>query len=121
MEHCDPYGFRMELRPGDCSILTDLDSYEFQDAGWMQERTADYGEPLNIYEIHAGSWKKKGEGESDWHTYAELAEILIPYVKENHYTHIELMPLSEHPFDGSWGYQNTGFLRRHPGMGLRMN
>lgn len=86
----------MELRPGDCSILTDLDSYEFQDAGWMQERTADYGEPLNIYEIHAGSWKK-GEGESDWHTYAELAEILIPYVKENHYTHIELMPLSEHP------------------------
>lgn len=110
VEHCDPYGFRMELRPGDCSILTDPDSYRFHDEAWMRERTVDYGEPVNIYELHAGSWRKKGEGESDWYTYAELAEILIPYVRENHYTHIELMPLSEHPFDGSWGYQNTGFF-----------
>lgn len=110
VEHCDPYGFQMELRPRDCSILTDLDSYEFQDEEWMRERTADYDGPLNIYELHAGSWKKKGEEECDWYTYSELAEILIPYVRENHYTHIELMPLSEHPFDGSWGYQNTGFF-----------
>ena len=110
VEHCDPYGFQMELRPGDCSILTDMNGYHFQDEKWMRERTVCYDKAVNIYEIHAGSWKKKGEGETDWYTYAELADELIPYVKENHYTHIELMPLSEHPFDGSWGYQNTGFF-----------
>lgn len=110
VEHCDPYGFCMELRPGDCSILTDLNSYKFHDEAWMRERTVCYDAPVNIYELHAGSWKKKGEEETDWYNYAELAELLIPYIKENHYTHIELMPLSEHPFDGSWGYQNTGFF-----------
>lgn len=110
VEHCDPYGFQMELRPGACSILTDLTSYRFQDEKWMKERTACYDKAMNVYELHAGSWKKKGEEETDWYTYEELAEQLIPYVKENHYTHIELMPLSEHPFDGSWGYQNTGFF-----------
>ena len=65
---------------------------------------------MNIYKLHAGSWKKKGEEETDWYDYEELAELLIPYIKENHYTHLEFMPLSEHPFDGSWGYQNTGFF-----------
>lgn len=110
VEHCDPYGFQMELRPGNCSILTDLYGYQFHDEKWMKERTVGYDKALNIYEIHAGSWKKKGEEETDWYTYEELADKLIPYVKENHYTHIEFMPLSEHPFDGSWGYQNTGFF-----------
>lgn len=109
VEHCDPFGFQMELRPGSCSILTDFQGYTFHDEKWMKERTARGDEPVNIYEVHAGSWKKKGEGYTDWYNYAELAEMLIPYVKENHYTHIEFMPLSEHPFDGSWGYQNTGF------------
>ena len=110
VEHCDPYGFRMELRPGACSVLAELGGYEFEDGDWMSRRTTGYGEAMNIYEVHAGSWKKKGNGETDWYTYEELADILIPYVVENHYTHIELMPLSEHPFDGSWGYQNTGFF-----------
>lgn len=110
VEHCDPYGFQMELRPGACSILTDLHAYAFHDEKWMKERSAGYDRALNIYEIHAGSWRKKGKENEDWYTYTELADRLIPYVKENHYTHIELMPLSEHPFDGSWGYQNTGFF-----------
>mgnify|MGYP000638464589 CR=1 FL=1 len=110
VEHCDPYGFQMELRPGDCSILTDLYSYKFKDEKWMKNRTVGFDSPVNIYEIHAGSWRKKGEGKTDWYTYIELAKLLIPYVKKNHYTHIEMMPLSEHPFDGSWGYQNTGFF-----------
>ena len=110
VEHCDPYGFQMELRPGDCSILTDLYSYKFKDEKWMKNRTVGFDSPVNIYEIHAGSWRKKGEGQTDWYTYIELAKLLIPYVKKNHYTHIEMMPLSEHPFDGSWGYQNTGFF-----------
>ena len=65
--------------------------------------------------------EKKGEGQTDWYTYIELAKLLIPYVKKNHYTHIEMMPLSEHPFDGSWGYQNTGFLRRPHVMEHRMS
>ena len=110
VEHADPYGFQMELRPANCSILTELDSYQFQDEEWMQSRTVRHDEALNIYELHAGSWKKKGEEETDWYDYEELAELLIPYIKENHYTHLEFMPLSEHPFDGSWGYQNTGFF-----------
>ena len=110
VEHCDPYGFQMELRPGDCSILTDLYSYKFKDEKWMKNRTVGFDSPVNIYEIHAGSWRKKGEGQTDWYTYIELAKLLIPYIKKNHYTHIEMMPLSEHPFDGSWGYQNTGFF-----------
>ena len=110
VEHCDPYGFQMELRPGDCSILTDLYSYKFKDEKWMKNRTVGFDSPVNIYEIHAGSWRKKGEGQTDWYTYIELAKLMIPYVKKNHYTHIEMMPLSEHPFDGSWGYQNTGFF-----------
>ena len=110
VEHADPYGFQMELRPANCSILTELDSYQFQDEEWMQSRTVRHDEALNIYELHAGSWKKKGEEETDWYDYEELAELLIPYIKENNYTHLEFMPLSEHPFDGSWGYQNTGFF-----------
>ena len=74
----------------------------------MQARTKCFDKPLNIYEAHAGSWRQKEDG--SWYTYAELAELLPAYCKENGFTHIELMPLAEHPFDGSWGYQITGFL-----------
>ena len=110
VEHCDPYGFRMELRPAASSILTDLNSYKFNDKNWMNERDVNYDKPLNIYELHLGSWRKKSEEEDGWYSYKEIAEPLISYVKENAFTHIEVMPLSEHPFDGSWGYQNTGFF-----------
>ncbi len=119
VEHCDPYGFGMELRPAFASIVRDLDAYQFDDEEWMQTRTLCYDKPLNIYELHLGSWKRKDTEKADdpdrkvedgWYQYDEIAEDLIAYVKENHYTHVEFMPLSEHPFDGSWGYQNTGFF-----------
>ncbi|SDA17519.1 1,4-alpha-glucan branching enzyme [Ruminococcus sp. YE71] len=109
VQHSDPYGFGMELRPQWASVVRDLNEYKFTDGEWLSKRDKNYNKPLNIYEMHAGSWKKKGEGETDWYTYDELAEILIPYLKEHGYTHVEFMPLSEHPADISWGYQNTGF------------
>lgn len=104
--HCDPYGFAAPLRPDDRSIITELPG-GFTDEEWMAGRTRGFDRPLNIYEVHAGSWRRKPDG--SWYTYAELAELLPAYCKENGYTHIELMPLAEHPFDGSWGYQITGF------------
>ena len=106
VEHCDPYGFGMELRPGACSIIRDLTEYKFTDEQWMKKRTRCFDKPLNIYELHLGSWKLK---DGKWHTYNEIAGDLIAYLKEYGYNYVEFMPLSEHPFDGSWGYQNTGF------------
>lgn len=106
-EHCDPYGFGMELRPGACSIIRELGEYRFSDEVWMTERTRCFDKPLNIYELHLGSWKMK---DRDWHRYDEIADELIAYLKKHFYTHVEFLPLSEHPFDGSWGYQNTGFF-----------
>ena len=119
VEHCDPYGFGMELRPNFASIVRDLDEFSFTDEKWMKSRTRNFDKPLNIYELHLGSWKRKDADRQDdpdrkveegWYQYDEIAEDLIAYLKENHYTHVEFMPLSEHPFDGSWGYQNTGFF-----------
>ena len=119
VEHCDPYGFGMELRPAFASIVRDLDEFQFTDAKWMKNRSRNFDKPMNIYELHLGSWKRKDADRQDdpdrkveegWYQYDEIAEELIQYVKDNHYTHVEFMPLSEHPFDGSWGYQNTGFF-----------
>ena len=107
VEHCDPYGFGMELRPGACSIIRDLSEYTFTDEKWMKKRTRCYDKPLNIYELHLGSWKMKGD---KWYSYNEITDELIAYLKEYGYNYVEFMPLSEHPFDGSWGYQNTGFF-----------
>ena len=109
-EHCDPYGFEMELRPGACSIINDIGKYEFHDKKWMVNRSSGKRGAVNIYEMHLGSWRQNPEDENGWYKYDEIAEMLVPYIKENNYTHVELMPLSEHPFDGSWGYQNTGFF-----------
>ena len=105
--HCDPYGTAMTLRPDGRSIIADTPK-GFSDDKWMQSRTKCFDKPMNIYEVHAGSWRQKEDG--SWYTYAELAELLPAYCKENGFTHIELMPLAEHPFDGSWGYQITGFF-----------
>lgn len=110
VEHCDPYGFAMELRPAFASIITDLMEYRFNDGKWLKERSINYNKPMNIYEVHLGSWKKDPDDENGWYTYSEIADKLIGYVKEHNYTHIEFMPLSEHPADCSWGYQNTGFF-----------
>lgn len=107
-EHCDPYGFGMELRPAWGSVIRDLDSYDFGDEEWMESRDDCKDRPLNIYEMHMGSFKRE-EGES-WYSYEEVAQKLIPYLKENNYNYVEVMPISEHPCDESWGYQNTGFF-----------
>lgn len=110
VEHCDPYGFAMELRPNFASIITDLDEYKFTDGEWLEKRSKNYNEPLNIYEVHLGSWHTDPDNENGWYSYSDIADKLIKYVKKHHYTHIEFMPLSEHPADCSWGYQNTGFF-----------
>lgn len=108
VDHCDPYGFGMEVRPNTASIIRDLDEYKFNDDEWIKRRSDCKDKPLNIYEIHLGSWRKKSD--DTWYTYKEVAHLLIPYVKEYGYNYIEIMPLSEHPCDESWGYQNTGFF-----------
>ena len=108
-EHCDPYGFGMELRPDSASIARYMNRYVFHDTKWMRDRSDCRRGPLNIYEIHAGSWKTNPENENGWYKYNELADILIPYLKENGYNYVEMMPIAEHPCDNSWGYQSTGF------------
>ncbi|MDO5519544.1 MAG: 1,4-alpha-glucan branching protein GlgB [bacterium] len=110
MDHCDPYGFGMELRPNSASVIRDLGKHTWNDERWMKERTDGKDSAINIYEIHMGSWRKKTEGETDWYTYVEMADQLIPYLKRSGYNYVEIMPLSEHPCDESWGYQNTGFF-----------
>lgn len=110
IDHCDPYGFGMQMRPEHKSVIRNLYDYKFHDEIWMNNRSDCKDKPLNIYELHLGSWRKK-EGESaEFYRYDELAEPLIKYLKETGYNYIEFMPLSEHPCDESWGYQNTGFF-----------
>ena len=106
VDHCDPYCFAMEKLPGFASVIYDTEAYRFDDKKWMDSRTDCKDKPLNIYEVHAGSWKKP---EGGCYSYRELAEKLIPYVKNAGYNYIEFMPLSEYPCDSSWGYQGTGF------------
>ena len=106
-DHCDPYGYGMELRPGRCSVVRDLGEHTFEDGAWMASRTDRQQEPLHIYELHLGSWRRKPDG--GWYRYDELAWPLIEYVKECGYNYVEFLPLSEHPCDESWGYQITGF------------
>jgi 1,4-alpha-glucan branching enzyme len=131
-EKSDPYGFQQEVRPKTASIVADLDSYQWQDADWMETRrhTEPLTQPVSVYEVHIGSWLHASSAEpaigldgkpepvvqvsdlnpgSRFLTYRELADKLIPYVKELGFTHIELLPVAEHPFDGSWGYQVTGY------------
>jgi len=106
----DPYGTFSELRPQTASRLCTLDGYPWGDEKWLGYRRGHkvYNNPLNIYELHAGSWKRKENG--DFLSYRELSKELIPYVKRLGFTHIELMPLTEFPYDGSWGYQCTGYF-----------
>jgi len=106
----DPYGFCAEVRPNTASKVCTIDGYQWNDSKWLEERTRrDWlHSPMTIYEAYAGSWKRRTEGDH-WLTYRELADELVPYVKKLGYTHIEFLPLMEHPFDGSWGYQTTGY------------
>jgi 1,4-alpha-glucan branching enzyme len=131
-EKTDPYGFQQEVRPKTASIVTDLDAYTWNDDNWMEVRrhTDTLTQPISVYEVHLGSWLHASSSEpaqlpngetepvvvvselkpgARFLTYRELAARLIPYVKDLGYTHIELLPIAEHPFDGSWGYQVTGY------------
>ena len=111
LDHCDPYGFWMEKRPHTASVLCGPEQdYIFSDQAWMAARTTCQDRPLHIYEVHAGSWKKPGPGPEDWYDWDQLGELLLPYVQELGCNYIEFLPLSEHPSDASWGYQNTGFF-----------
>ena len=108
VDHCDPYGTAMTLRPDGRSIVWGAPTCQWTDSAWMAKRSKNFDAPLNIYEAQAGSWRCKEDGTP--YTYSELAKQLPAYLKENGYTHLELMPLSEYPFDGSWGYQTTGYF-----------
>ena len=111
-QKADPYAFAAELRPKTASMVWDHATYAWRDASWMAARGQANGleKPVSVYEVHLGSWRRMpGEG-NRWLTYRELADTLLPYVKAQGFTHIELLPVSEHPFDGSWGYQTIGYF-----------
>ena len=107
----DPYAFYAELRPGTASRIYDIDAYTWNDYEWIKQRDNElcFDKPVSIYEVHLGSWKKTSDDDNGFYSYRELADNLVNYVADMGYTHIELMPVSEHPFDGSWGYQITGY------------
>lgn len=112
-EKADPYGFAMELRPNTASVVADLDRYQWSDADWVKRRTSQQGldRPISIYEVHLSSWRRVPDEKwgSRYLSYRELADQLIPYAVEMGYTHLELLPITEYPFDASWGYQVLGF------------
>ena len=108
----DPFACRFEIPPRTGSIVCTIDGYAWGDAAWMEERKTrnPLESPMAVYEVHLGSWKRKGEEGDEYLSYRELADDLVPYVKGMGYTHIELLPVAEHPFDGSWGYQVLGYF-----------
>jgi len=110
----DPFAFAAELRPKNASVIWDLERYRWGDGNWMATRKQKQSldAPMAIYEVHLGSWKREPDTQYGhrWLTYRELAEQLVPYAKGMGYTHLELLPITEHPFDGSWGYQTTGYF-----------
>ncbi|MBU0679022.1 MAG: 1,4-alpha-glucan branching protein GlgB [Verrucomicrobia bacterium] len=112
IEKADPYAFAAELRPRTASVVWSNDKYAWSDSKWMQKRkkTDWLAQPVSIYEVHLGSWKRVTEDYNRWLTYRELADELVPHVKSLGFTHIELLPITEHPFDGSWGYQTIGYF-----------
>ncbi|WP_426360086.1 1,4-alpha-glucan branching protein GlgB [Pseudocolwellia sp. HL-MZ19] len=109
----DPYAYKMQLAPQNASVTVNDSDYEWQDKKWMEQRAADsnqYHGPVSIYEVHLGSWRRKGGEYNDYLNYRELAEQLVPYIAYMGFTHVQMMPVSEFPFDGSWGYQPIGMF-----------
>ncbi len=111
-QKADPFAFSFELRPKSASIVYDIDGYSWSDAQWMEKRSKIQwlDSAVSIYEVHLGSWKRVPEEGGRWLTYRELADTLVPYVGEMGFTHIELLPVTEHPLDASWGYQTLGYF-----------
>lgn len=111
LKKSDPYGNFAQLRPDNASVIFDINKYKWNDSTWRSLRTKNppTSGPINIYEVHLGSWKRIVEEDNRFLTYREFADEIVPYIKKMNYTHIELMPIAEHPFDGSWGYQITGY------------
>lgn len=114
IDKADPFAFKSELRPNNSSVVVRLDTFTFTDDDWIENRDCNYDKPMNIYEFHFGSWKQKPHDENHiedaWFSYLEITQDIIKYLKDNAYTHIELMPLSEYPLDASWGYLVSGFF-----------
>jgi len=112
VDKTDPYGFAAEVRPHTASRVWNLESYSWNDGSWMTNRAKSQAldAPISIYEMHLGSWRRVPEEENRWLTYREMAPLLADYVRECGFTHVEFMPVMEHPFDGSWGYQTTGYF-----------
>jgi len=107
VDKADPFAFYSEYRPATCSRLFDYKNFAWHDSRFLKARTRCFDKPMSIYEMHLGSWKGQVDGRNL--SYEEVADYLIPYVKEHGYTHVEIMPIVQYPFDGSWGYQATGF------------
>ncbi len=108
VDKADPFAFFSELRPNSCSRLFDIENFIWHDDKFLSERDRCFDKPMSIYEVHLGSWKGMIDGR--YPSYEEVADYLIPYLKENGFTHVEIMPICQYPFDGSWGYQATGFF-----------
>lgn len=111
LDKCDPLGFFCEVPPRTASVVTSLDQYTWNDSQWMAQRALNktLNQPISIYEVHLGSWRKTKDTTHGWMNYRELAIQLVDYCKQMGFTHLELLPISEHPFTGSWGYQTTGY------------
>lgn len=111
IDKSDPFGFYAELPPRTASVVTPLDEYTWNDSQWLEQRanTDPLSKPMNVYELHLGSWRRDPNGHHGWMNYRKIAQQLVEYCKEMGFTHVELMPISEHPFTGSWGYQTVGY------------
>ncbi len=109
LDRADPFGYGSELRPDTCSVIRDLSAFRFTDGSWRRRKTQIMSSPVNIYEMHLGSWKKP-QGGREFYTYSEIADLLVPYLKANGYNYVEIMPICEYPCDESWGYQGYGYF-----------
>ncbi len=111
VDKADPYGFACELPPQTASIVTDLSNYQWSDQDWIAKRASQnpIDQPISVYELHLGSWKRKWDGQP-WMNYRDIAHHLVKYCQQMNFTHVELMPITEHPFTGSWGYQSLGYF-----------